>query len=99
MMTDTGLAAIAEYAAGIGPWIRQIYTGTDPQGAVQLTDLVQRARARGLLVHPYTLRRDELPEGIEDFDQLLDIFVNRAGVDGLFTDFPDLVRDYLDRAR
>mgnify|MGYP001826920281 FL=1 len=99
MMTDNGLAEIAEYAAGIGPWIRQIYTGTDAQGAPQLTDLVQRAQARGLLVHPYTFRRDELPQGIEDFDQLLDIFVDRAGVDGLFTDFPDLVRDYLDRAR
>ncbi len=99
MQTDEGLSEIADYATGIGPWIRQIYTGTDAQGAVQLTDLVARAQARGLLVHPYTFRNDELPDGIEEFDQLLDIFVNRAGVDGLFTDFPDLVRDYLDRAR
>jgi glycerophosphoryl diester phosphodiesterase len=58
--------------------------------------LVDRARARGLLVHPYTFRQDELPDGIEAFSQLLDIFIGQIGVDGLFTDFPDVVRDYLD---
>jgi glycerophosphoryl diester phosphodiesterase len=48
-------------------------------------------------VHPYTFRRDELPAGVESLDELLDIFFNRAGVDGVFTDFPDTVRYYLQR--
>ena len=73
----------------------QIYRGRNQAGELRLSRLVDHARARGLLVHPYTFRRDELPDGIENFDQLLDIFIGRLGVDGLFTDFPDTVSAYL----
>ena len=59
---------------------------------------MELAQARGLQVHPYTFRRDELPAGIDSFTQLLDIFIRQAGIDGLFTDFPDIVGDYLHRA-
>ncbi len=97
MRTDSGLARVAQYADGIGPWLRHIYQGADGTGRPRLNDLVARAHRQGLQVHPYTFRRDELPEGIESFDQLLALFVRDAGIDGLFTDFPDLVRDYLDR--
>ena len=45
-----------------------------------------------------TFRRDELPQGVGSFTELLDIFVRGAGVDALFTDFPDLVVDYLQHA-
>jgi glycerophosphoryl diester phosphodiesterase len=96
MQTTEGLADVATYADGIGPWLMQIYQGRGPDGEPRLSRLVDRARGRGLLVHPYTFRQDELPEGIEAFSQLLDIFIGQVGVDGLFTDFPDVVRDYLD---
>jgi glycerophosphoryl diester phosphodiesterase len=43
------------------------------------------------------LRRDELPAGITSFAELLDIVIGQAGIDGLFTDFPDMVIDYLRR--
>jgi glycerophosphoryl diester phosphodiesterase len=99
LRTPAGLAEIASYADGIGPWLMQIYLGKDKAGAARLSDLVQRARAQGLLVHPYTFRRDELPEGIKSFDELLELFLCRAGVDGLFTDFPDTVRHYLQQRR
>jgi glycerophosphoryl diester phosphodiesterase len=92
-----GLAEIASYADGIGPWLMQIYTGREKSGQARLTDLVPQAQAVGLQVHPYTFRRDELPSGINSFEDLLDIFVLQAGVDGLFTDFPDAVRGYLQR--
>ncbi len=97
MRSPQGLAEVAGYADGIGPWLQQIYLGKDATGAVLLSDLVTQAHAAGLLVHPYTFRSDELPAGIESFDELLDIFLHRAGVDGLFTDFPDTVRAYLRR--
>ncbi len=48
-----------------------------------------------MAVHPYTFRKDELPAGIDSFEQLLDIFIGELSIDGLFTDFPDLVVDYL----
>ena len=95
MRTPEGLAGVAAYATGIGPHLHQILTGVDNDGHPLLSALVQNAHAQGLEVHPYTFRRDELPPGIASFEQLLDIFVRQAHVDGLFTDFPDLVVDYL----
>jgi glycerophosphoryl diester phosphodiesterase len=92
-MVDTaGLKKIAEYADGIGPEKRLIVPiGAD--GSIGTpTDLVQRAHAAGLLVHIWTIRVDKefLPAGYHgrgeaEYEQFRDL-----GVDGLFTDFPDV---------
>ena len=95
LQTPQGLADIASYADGIGPWLMHIYRGKNDTGAANLSQLVAQAQAQGLVVHPYTFRRDELPEGIGSFRELLDILILHAGIDGLFTDFPDIVNDYL----
>lgn len=95
LRTPEGLSYVAEYARGVGPFLPHIYLGRDGSGNARLSDLVAEAQASGLLVHPYTFRRDELPAGLGSFDELLDIFVRQVCVDGLFTDFPDLVADYL----
>jgi glycerophosphoryl diester phosphodiesterase len=76
------LAGAGEYAQGIGP---AIATAWPDRG------LVGTAREFGLLVHPYTFRADELPLGFANFSKLLGAFVDTLQVDGLFTDFPDLV--------
>jgi glycerophosphoryl diester phosphodiesterase len=95
LQTPPGLADIASYADGIGPWLSHIYLGKNENGTACLSQLVKQAQAQGLLVHPYTFRRDELPEGINSFRELLDLFIVQAGIDGLFTDFPDIVSNYL----
>lgn len=95
LRTPAGLDYVASYAQGIGPFLPHIYLGRSASGSARLSTLVKDAHRRGLVVHPYTFRRDELPAGIETFTELLDIFVRQSGVDGLFTDFPDLVSDYL----
>jgi len=95
LRTPKGLDYVASYAQGIGPFLPHIYLGKTASGSARLSNLVSLAQARGLQVHPYTLRRDELPAGIASFTELLDIFIGAAGIDGLFTDFPDLVIDYL----
>lgn len=95
LQTPAGLDAVADYADGIGPWLMQIYRGRRADGSVELSNLVPLAHERGLQVHPYTFRADALPTGIDNFGELLDIFFNQVGVDGLFTDFPDLARDFL----
>ena len=74
------VAAIAGYAQAIGP-------------AKQLvdTDLVEAAHAAGLAVHPYTFRRE--PHFLLDGDPDLETELRRffaLGVDGVFTDHPDL---------
>nr|WP_241263064.1 glycerophosphodiester phosphodiesterase [Parahaliea mediterranea] len=97
MRSPEGLRDVATYADGIGPWLMHIYRGRDARGQAVVTDLVDRAHALGLAVHPYTFRRDQLPTGIADFDELLALFIDTVGVDGLFTDFPDLARDAIAR--
>jgi len=97
LRTAAGLDYVASYAQGIGPFLPHIYLGRNASGSARLSDLVPLAQARGLQVHPYTLRRDELPAGIASFTELLDVFIRGARIDGLFTDFPDLVIDYLRR--
>ena len=90
-ITDALLDDIAAYASGIGPSLALICAGRDEQGNYRLSGLVERAQARALAVHPYTLRADALPAGFECFDDLLTLLIERAGVDGLFTDCTDRV--------
>lgn len=87
MRTPEGLAEIATYADGIGPSIRHII-GRDSLGLPTILPLAADAHAAGLLVHPYTLRRDTLPPGISE-PMLLTLLVKGARIDGIFTDFPD----------
>jgi glycerophosphoryl diester phosphodiesterase len=89
------LSEVAGYAAGIGPWIGQIHGGLDEAGRPRLSGVVTQAWALHLLVHPYTFRRDHLAAGFGKFDDLLRTFIDGIGIDGLFTDFPDLVVRYL----
>jgi glycerophosphoryl diester phosphodiesterase len=88
LRTEQGLAAIAEVADGIGPWLSHVVTGADG-GSIQITDLVENAHAHGLEVHPYTFRADALPDYARSLDEFLRIFLVDAGVDGVFTAFPD----------
>jgi len=94
---DFDLADVASYAYGIGPWIKQLITGLDKDGRPIISDLAAKAGAHGLKIHPYTFRVDGLPAGMSA-DQLLDTLFNQIGVDGIFSDFPDVSRDFI-RAR
>jgi glycerophosphoryl diester phosphodiesterase len=93
--TSAALAEIAGYADAIGPSLGLVLRA----GArgLEAGHLVAEAHAAGLAVHPYTLRRDDLPPGAASFEELLDLVFAGAGADGAFTDFPDLVVAYLDR--
>lgn len=85
LATPEGLDQVAKFADAIGPAKDRLLA--DPE-------LVARAHARGLLVHPYTFRADRL-ERYPSFDAELERFYVGLGVDGLFTDFPDLARQFL----
>ena len=91
-LTEEGLERVAMYADGIGP---SLYLLVKPGSSVEATDLVDRAHELGLVVHPYTFRADELPEFADDYQQLLRIFLEDVGVDGVFTDFPDLTKEFI----
>ena len=87
--TAAGIAELAETVDAIGPWIPYLYELAD--NTPRPGDLMQRAHAAGLAVHPYTFRADELPPGFSSFEDLVRFFVVDVGIDGLFTDFPDRV--------
>lgn len=94
--SPAALAGIAGYADAIGPSLGLVLQA-GAGGAVEPTGLVRDARAAGLAVHPYTLRRDDLPPGVGSFGHLLELVFDQAGVDGAFTDFPDLAVQFLAR--
>jgi glycerophosphoryl diester phosphodiesterase len=95
-LTPDGMKMVASYADGIGPSMRLIVAPGSVAGNLQITKLVELAHDLGLVVHPYTFRRDLLPAYAEDYGNLLDIFLDDIGVDGVFTDFPDLTIEYIE---
>ena len=92
---ENGLARLSATVDAIGPSISQLYQLH--HGEVEPTSLAQDAKRFGLELHPYTFRRDEIPSGFGDFDALLEYFVLELRVNGLFTDFADLVCIKLDQ--
>lgn len=98
MHTAEGLAAVSRYAQGIGPAYGMLVE-VSPAGEVQKLPLIELAHAQGLQVHPYTFRADDglVPPYSDSFADAIRFFVQEIGVDGLFTDFPDLALDALRR--
>jgi glycerophosphoryl diester phosphodiesterase len=56
--------------------------------------LVLEAHKLNLKVHPYTFRADAL-EKFSSFEEMMQTLLIAANVDGAFTDFPDLVVNFL----
>ncbi|KAI8543078.1 hypothetical protein RHMOL_Rhmol08G0190100 [Rhododendron molle] len=87
--SDAYFNYIKDYVVGIGPWKDTIVPVVNNYLQTP-TDLVARAHASNLQVHPYTLR-DENVFLHFDFHQdpynEYEYWVNKMRVDGLFTDF------------
>lgn len=91
IMTPTGLAAVAQYADGIGPYLGHVITAEGTP-----TALVANAHSAGLKVHPWTLRKENgfLPPEMQtpggpDADGRWRMLFGAAiasGADGFFTD-------------
>jgi glycerophosphoryl diester phosphodiesterase len=90
------ISEYATYADAVGPWIKLLIAGYDKNGKIIFSDLVKDAHAAGLKVHAFTLRADQLGD-FPSFEKLLDFGLNGAGVDGVFTDFPDKVVDFVNK--
>jgi glycerophosphoryl diester phosphodiesterase len=86
------LKRIAEFADGLGPEIRLIVPVNADGSLGEPTDLVGRAHAAGLLVHCWTVRieKEFLPAGYHGRAEAEFEHLRALGVDGIFTDFPDI---------
>jgi glycerophosphoryl diester phosphodiesterase len=94
-----GLSEIAGYADGIGPNKRMIVPAGPDRRLLSPTSLVEDAHRAGVVVHPWTMRSDAqflAPEYEGDPGREVRQFLD-LGVDGLFSDFPDLARREVDR--
>jgi glycerophosphoryl diester phosphodiesterase len=105
LVTPAGLAAIATYADGIGPSKNLIVPRDTAGNLLDPTSLVRDAHRAGLVVHPWTFRRENTflpldfrqgnpasPEYLRapgDLPAELRLFF-RLGVDGVFSDNPDV---------
>lgn len=88
LTSRAGLAELAKVADGIGPSLGQVISGKSGE-RFTFTDLVKTAHEFKLLVHPYTIRTDDLPRGVASGDELFCGCLVEAGADGVFTDQPD----------
>ncbi|MEO6236661.1 MAG: glycerophosphodiester phosphodiesterase [Vicinamibacterales bacterium] len=91
-LTDAGLKAVAAYADGIGPDKQLVIPVSADRTVGPPTDLIARAHAAGLLVHIYTIRVDKefLSPTYEGHPEKEFEAFRALGVDGVFTDFPDV---------
>ncbi|WP_159948758.1 glycerophosphodiester phosphodiesterase [Polaribacter septentrionalilitoris] len=87
------LKHFSTYANGIGPWYKLILSEIIDEKHT-FTSLVSDAHQLGLKVHPYTFRADQLAE-FSTFKEMMQTFLIEANVDGVFTDFPDIVVNFL----
>ena len=86
-LSPEGIAGIADFADGIGPAKTMIR---------RQPDLVVWAREASLLVHSYTFRADQTPSRYKTLYQEIRSHMFAFGVNGVFTDHPDVARDAID---
>jgi glycerophosphoryl diester phosphodiesterase len=105
LITPAGLAEIATYADGIGPSKNLIVPRDASNHLTAPTSLVRDAHEAGLVVHPWTFRRENTflpedfrrgnpaspvyPQAFGDFPAELRLFYS-LGVDGVFSDNADV---------
>ena len=86
-LSPEGIAGITDFADGIGPAKTMIE---------RQRDLVGWAQEAGLLVHPYTFRADQTPDRYGSLTEEVRSHLFGFGVNGVFTDHPDVVRNAID---
>ena len=94
LMTPEGFDLIARHADRVGVWTNHLAVDAGAGKPPRITKLAEWAHERGMQINPYTLRADALPSYAKTFDDLLELFLVTIGVDGVFTDFPDLARNF-----
>ncbi|KAJ8773165.1 hypothetical protein K2173_028342 [Erythroxylum novogranatense] len=94
--SDAYFDYIKDYVVGIGPWKDTVVPVVDNYLQTP-TDLVSKAHAHDLQVHPYTFRNENRFlhfDFHQDPYQEFSYWINKIGVDGLFTDFTGSLHNF-----
>jgi len=89
------LKELSSTIAGLGPSLELLATRS-AEGIVQSTGLVEAARDAGLVVHPYTVRKESQPRWSKSLGETHRVLLELLKVDGFFSDFPDTARQAVD---
>ncbi|MBW6410747.1 glycerophosphodiester phosphodiesterase [Clostridium weizhouense] len=93
LLSAKGLKGISKYADGVGPSIDQILDENGEQKKSELVcnpNFVKDAHDNNLEIHPYTVRKDDLPKYAKNADEFIRKLLFDVNVDGLFSDFADI---------
>ncbi|MFD3439320.1 glycerophosphodiester phosphodiesterase [Streptomyces sp. NPDC058685] len=99
LVKPEGLKWIASFAQGIGPWVDLIIPRDANGKLTKTTTLVRDAHAKGLILHPYTMRNENSflpadfrrgsdPNAYGDAFGAFKVYFE-TGIDGIFTDNAD----------
>ncbi|MEH6445728.1 MAG: glycerophosphodiester phosphodiesterase [Oceanospirillaceae bacterium] len=92
MLTPGAMQKIAQYAQAIGPYKNMLIKRSSTMNNIKPTAMLVNAQTAGLKVHPYTFRADpgKVAKYAQSFADMLNIFYYQLGVEGVFTDHPDI---------
>ncbi len=91
LLNTDNFGEISKYADGLGPSYEMLFDlEKTTKDHIVVNDLVAKAHENGMIVHPYTIRKDKLPDYVSTVDELYKAVLIDADADGVFTDFPDL---------
>ncbi|STB47898.1 glycerophosphodiester phosphodiesterase [Citrobacter koseri] len=88
MFKPGAMKEIASYADGIGPDYHMLIDEKSKVGHITLTGMVKEAQQNKMVVHPYTVRADQLPDYATDVNQLYDILYKQGGGGWIVHRFP-----------
>ncbi len=94
-LSDAEMKEASKYANAFGPSLKDVYSVGN--GKLVSTSFCARAKQLGMKVHPYTLRRDAPSYPGVTFEQVAGFLFMDCGCDGVFTDFPDLLVNFLNQ--
>ena len=83
MFSAQGIAQVARYADGIGPWFPMLVDDN-----WQASALLTEAQRLNMTIHPYTFRIEDTPKRFASFEHWLQYTNKKLGITGVFTDFP-----------
>lgn len=95
LMTPEGLAEVSKYASIYAPGFTLLAEPAEDGKGYKNTGLADLARKNGMKVHSWTFRKDSPWAGFANSDEALDAAFKDIRLDGLFSDFPDVVIEYL----
>ena len=96
MFKPGAMKEIARYADGIGPaWYMLLDEKQSRPGHIVATPMAADIQTTQLQLHPYTVRRETLPPYVRNIDEMYAALFEQAKADGIFTDFPDTLAQYL----